>query len=227
MDAWDANPIIRIREFDHISRWVTSTLTVKKPISDERIDLFPTIAWNGDVVFFSPELHSFKTKEHNGFIVGNVLKTSLFNLMERAFSSNVNYVHEYLEGVEMCKNDCPYFKYCRGGHASNKYAEHGKLNVTETISCRNSRKRLINAILENKIELKNDLELNALIQEKINNYQQLKNLISHQSKYLQASKLGSDYDKFNDFNDWNDFDKITFAEWDDDGNQTGITIGGK
>lgn len=225
-DAWSARPIIRIREFAQISKWVKSTINEGQAFNEDRIDLFPTVAWDGDVVLFSPELHSLKAANFNDFVVGNVSKTPLLELMKNVLSNKGNYVYEYLYGVEMCKSECAYFQYCGGGHASNKYAEHQKLNVTETISCRNSRKRLVNAIFENDVEPKNSTELNLLIEERIKKSGQLKNLISHQFKYLQTGKLGSDYDKFNDWDKWDDFDKIVFAEFDDDGNQTGITIGG-
>jgi uncharacterized protein len=223
-DAWTNKPMIRIREFDRIGRWLTSSVANRS--SDEnRIDLFPTIAWNGDVVLFSPELHSFKAKADD-FVIGNVSSTSLFKLMRDMFSDRLNYAYEYLEGVEMCKVDCPYFQYCKGGHASNKYAEHHKLNVTETIACRNSRKRLINAIIESTADPKNSYELNSLIKERVGMSKSLKSLISDRLENIVSSKSASGYDKFDDFNKWDDFDKIIFAEYDDDGNETGITIGG-
>ncbi|HKR05669.1 MAG TPA: radical SAM protein [Bacteroidia bacterium] len=224
--AWSETPTIRIREFEHISYWISSTLSSNTPSKEYRVDLFPTISWNGDVVFLSPELHSLKHNEFNNFIAGNVLHTPLFDLMKEISPKNSSYVLQYLEGVEMCKNTCAYFQYCRGGHASNKYAEHRKLNVTETISCRNSRKRLVNAILDNEIEPRNYLELNSLIDVGITKKAQLKSLISSKSKKLELSGLGAEYDKFSDWDKWDDFDRINFSEYDDDGNQTGIEIGG-
>lgn len=221
-NAWTVTPTIRIREFEHINNWISSTLSDNKLSKEYRIDLFPTISWNGDVVFLSPELHSLKNSEVN-FIVGNVLTTPLFDLMNEISPKNSSYVFQYLEGVEMCKNDCSYFQYCRGGHASNKYAEHHKMNVTETISCRNSRKRLVNAILDNEIEPSNYLELNSIINARKDKVAQLKSWVSSNPKNLEFAILGSEYDKFSD---WDDFDRINFMEWDDDGNETGIEIGG-
>ena len=43
---------------------------------------------------------------------------------------------EVAEGVEACARSCPYFPLCRGGAPSNKLAERGSFDVTETMNCR-------------------------------------------------------------------------------------------
>ena len=43
---------------------------------------------------------------------------------------------------------CPYFGFCGGAHAANRYFEHGRFDVTETDHCRNSKIRLLEGVLD-------------------------------------------------------------------------------
>jgi uncharacterized protein len=46
-------------------------------------------------------------------------------------------VHKAIQsGVEKCRKECEYFPVCGGGAPSNKYAELGRFDVTETAYCR-------------------------------------------------------------------------------------------
>ena len=52
------------------------------------------------------------------------------------------------DGVEACRRACPYFGFCGGAHAANRYFEHGRFDVTETDHCRNSKIRLLEGVLD-------------------------------------------------------------------------------
>ena len=39
-------------------------------------------------------------------------------------------------GVEMCRQECPYFAFCGGSAPANKFFENGTFASTETMSCR-------------------------------------------------------------------------------------------
>jgi uncharacterized protein len=55
---------------------------------------------------------------------------------------------EFLDGVEACRSTCPYFGFCGGAHASNRYFEHGRFDGTETNHCRNSKINLLEGVLD-------------------------------------------------------------------------------
>ncbi|QDT42526.1 hypothetical protein Pan241w_26110 [Gimesia alba] len=113
----------------------------------KKIDLFPSIAVNGDVVLLSPELLNAERKNTtNEFIVGNLLSSDLSDIL--AVGMNSRYVKEYLEGIQKCSRGCDYFQVCGGGQASNKYFENGNLNTSETAYCKNHKQTVIEAILD-------------------------------------------------------------------------------
>ena len=59
---------------------------------------------------------------------------------------------EFLAGVEACRAPCPYFGFCGGAHAANRYFEHGRFDGTETEHCRNSKIRLLEGVLDHARE---------------------------------------------------------------------------
>ena len=146
--AWRANPLIEVREFVSVLSWMQATVTGDLRSADKR-DIFPTVAWNGDVVLLSPELLSAMEEGAQKFVIGNVVENGINALVSNPL--NVGYVAEFSRGVANCAGECEYFSYCRGGQASNKYYETGALDSTETRFCRNSQKRLVDAVLEEVI----------------------------------------------------------------------------
>lgn len=144
--AWQEHPRIRVREFLRTLRRMhklNEASWAKPKVINENI--FPSVAHNGDVVFLSPELLGGKSPEYNNFVVGNILSSSLQDIIDRG--QNAGYVQDYLVGVTKCETECTYFLMCQGGQASNKFYEHDTTNATETVFCRNHKKRLIDGIL--------------------------------------------------------------------------------
>lgn len=145
LKAWKVNPIIRVREFYQVISWMNSVVN-ESDVPERMVDLFPTITWDGNVVLLSPELAGAKSHKYDDFVVGNIREDSLISILNKA--SETGYVKDYIRGVKRCRKNCWYFAYCRGGHASNKYFEHGSMDVTETAHCRNTEQRLLDAFLK-------------------------------------------------------------------------------
>jgi uncharacterized protein len=143
--AWKANPVIKIREFRHVLHWMSAVCGERDELREFKRDIFPTVAWNGDVVVLSPELNGAKSIKYGNFVVGNVCSEPLVGILAHAQAAP--YVHDFLSGVSKCKEQCDYFSFCGGGQASNKFYELGEMDGTETIFCRNSKKRLVDSVL--------------------------------------------------------------------------------
>lgn len=141
--AQQSNPVLRIREFDSSFRYLESVLSNTNESEGGLFeeDLFPTVAWNGDVYLLSPEFGGYKD-----FVVGNLSHSSLTDILTAGRESQ--YVVDFEKGVKECKEQCAYYQACGGGYASNKYFEHGTTKATETSFCRNARIKLLDAILE-------------------------------------------------------------------------------
>lgn len=50
-------------------------------------------------------------------------------------------------GVQRCRERCAYFDFCLGGAPSNKLAEHGAFDGSETMACRLGQQAVIDAVL--------------------------------------------------------------------------------
>lgn len=143
--AWQENPVIRMREFDRMLPSL-ATLTDDQIQTPEVYDIFPSVAWNGDVVLLAPEFLNTIAPRYDNFVVGNIINNDLQTIIERG--KGTTYVEDFVLGVNRCQEECEYFSLCYGGQAGNKFFEHGTTNVTETAFCRNSEKRLADAILK-------------------------------------------------------------------------------
>jgi uncharacterized protein len=109
----------------------------------------PTIAHDGRVVLFSPELAGFDNAPGYGdFALGNVLTDGLAGIVAATAGRPTGWVAEYFAGVERCRRTCPYFGFCGGAHASNRYFELGRFDTTETEHCRNTKIRLLEGVLD-------------------------------------------------------------------------------
>ncbi|MGH3831187.1 MAG: cyclophane-forming radical SAM peptide maturase AmcB [Pseudonocardiaceae bacterium] len=144
---WAADRRLAIREFAHAFGYVRDTLEGRGAArADRSLNPMPMITWDGQVVLVSPDLAGFSSPRLGPFTVGNVTETPLTELLARA--GEVPWVAEALTGVAACRRDCDHFSYCRGGQAANKYFESGRLDVTETNYCRNSKIALMEGLIQ-------------------------------------------------------------------------------
>ncbi|KUL42030.1 radical SAM protein [Actinoplanes awajinensis subsp. mycoplanecinus] len=145
--AWRKAPSIHLREVEWTLRYAAAVLDgTADALLPRQLDPIPTIAYDGSVVLLSPELAGFHDLRYGDFTSGNVLTTPLRRILVEATSTP--WISEFLNGVEACRTSCPYFGFCGGAHAANRYFEHGRFDGTETNHCRNSKIRLLEGVLD-------------------------------------------------------------------------------
>jgi uncharacterized protein len=145
--AWRGDPRIHLREVEWTLRFAAAVLDgTADDILPRQLDPIPTIAQDGSVVLLSPELAGFSDPRYGDFTSGNVLRTPLGEIL--AGAAGTPWIAEFLRGVEACRSSCPYFGFCGGAHAANRYFEHGRFDGTETDHCRNSKIRLLEGVLD-------------------------------------------------------------------------------
>lgn len=145
--AWRRDPRIHLREVEWSLRYASAILDgTADEVLPRRLDPIPTVGHDGSVTVLSPELAGFSDPRYGDFSSGNVLATPLADIL--ADVTRTSWVGEFLDGVEACRVSCPYFGFCGGGHAANRYFEQGRFDGTETEHCRNSKIRLLEGVLE-------------------------------------------------------------------------------
>jgi uncharacterized protein len=147
VDAWRRTPRIHLREIEWSLRYTAAILDgTADELLPRQLDPIPTVGYDGSVILLSPELAGFSDPTHGDFASGNVLTTGLSEILAEA--DGLPWVREFLSGVESCRSSCPYFGFCGGGHAANRYFEQGRFDGTETNHCRNSKIRLLEGVLD-------------------------------------------------------------------------------
>jgi uncharacterized protein len=145
--AWRRDPRIHLREVEWSLRYAAAVLDgTDDDVLPRRLDPIPTIAYDGSVVLLSPELAGFHDPRYGDFSSGNVLARPLADILAEA--ARTGWIAEFLTGVEACRATCPYFRFCGGAHAANRYFEHGRFDATVTEHCRNSKMRLLEGVLD-------------------------------------------------------------------------------
>jgi uncharacterized protein len=148
--AWRRDPRIHLREIEWSLRYLAAVLDgTADRVLPRRLDPIPTVAHDGSVVLLSPELAGFHDPRYGDFTSGNVLATPLSEILATASgATGTPWIREFLTGVEACRATCPYFGFCGGAHAANRYFEHGRFDGTVTDHCRNSKIRLLEGVLD-------------------------------------------------------------------------------
>ncbi|MEU6072345.1 cyclophane-forming radical SAM peptide maturase AmcB [Micromonospora sp. NPDC047074] len=145
--AWRRDPRIHLREVEWSLRYAAAVLDgTADQLLPRRLDPIPTVGHDGSVTVLSPELAGFTDARYGDFSSGNVLATPLAEILVQA--DRTPWVGEFLAGVEACRSSCPYFGFCGGGHAANRYFEQGRFDGTQTTHCRNSKIHLLEGVLE-------------------------------------------------------------------------------
>jgi uncharacterized protein len=148
VEAWRADPRIHVREIEWTLRYAGAVLDGSADaVLPRALDPIPTVATDGRVFLLSPELAGFTDPRYGDFSSGNVLTKPLREILGVAADS-AGWLPEYLAGVEACRASCPYFGFCGGAHAANRYFEHGRFDGTLTNHCRNSKIQLLEGVLD-------------------------------------------------------------------------------
>src|SRR5262249_7350784 len=92
----------------------------------------------GNFSTHSPQPLGISRARHGSFALGNVARDRLEDVIA---SEHFRLLEEEIaRGVEMCRQQCPYFPYCGGSAPANKFFENGTFASTETLSCRLQKK---------------------------------------------------------------------------------------
>ena len=151
----ESDGIVAIREFDRAYQAIAQARTDDAPVTfppNDQVEPFAiiSVAYDGSISTFSPELLGMKNSEYGDFCFGNVVTDDLRDI---ASSFKFQYVlNDIQTGVWLCSDECEYFSFCGGGAPSNKYYENGSFASGETKFCRFTIKTPIDIVLE-------DLEL--------------------------------------------------------------------
>jgi uncharacterized protein len=103
-----------------------------------------TVNTDGGISTFSPEL--IAVDEGQSFVYGNVLTDSFEDIVK-----NPKFLEDRLQinrGVTACRDSCEYFFFCGGGSPSNKIAENGSFESTETEYCRFGKMIIVDEIMK-------------------------------------------------------------------------------
>jgi uncharacterized protein len=142
---------IEIREFDRAYRALALAPLDDKQnaaLRNDQVEPFAivSIAHDGSISTFSPELLGMKSSDYGDFCFGNVQSDQINEIIsDRKFQ---RVWKDIKAGVSLCARDCEYFSFCGGGAPSNKYYENGSFVSAETMFCRYTIKTPIDIVLE-------------------------------------------------------------------------------
>jgi uncharacterized protein len=111
---------------------------------ENRLGRIVSVAWDGHVSFWSPELLGTMHPRLGDLTFCNLRDGSL----DRALAACRQVGDEIERGVLRCRQSCKYFRLCRGGSPSNKLAENLSFDSTETLACQLGQQVVIDAVLE-------------------------------------------------------------------------------
>jgi uncharacterized protein len=136
----------RLREVDSLLETIRYR-DPNQPNSHQLLDPFSiiTVAVDGSIGTFSPELLGQYDPRYGDFSIGNICSESM---TEISTSSRFLKMKKDIEaGVHKCSQQCSYFELCGGGAPSNKISEHGTFDATETKYCRTTKMMLIDSLI--------------------------------------------------------------------------------
>lgn len=105
-----------------------------------------TVAVDGSVGTFSPELLGQRNQRYGNFAIGNIRSESMSQMA--VCSRFLAMKEEITAGVQRCSQGCSYFQVCGGGAPSNKITENGTFDSAETKYCRATKMVLVDSLLK-------------------------------------------------------------------------------
>jgi uncharacterized protein len=125
---------LRVREIDRV---VDALLDPKYGTYRDNGQNVPfgilSVAWDGAISTFSPELLGTAHPAYGAFAFGNVHTSSLADIAKDLRLRRIG--KEIAKGVGSCRSSCPYFAFCRRGAPANKLSELGRFDGTITLFC--------------------------------------------------------------------------------------------
>jgi uncharacterized protein len=147
----ESDGIVSIREFDRAYQAIAQGTIEDEPLTfpqNDQVSPFAilSVAYDGSISTFSPELLGMKSSDYGDFYFGNVMTDDLTDVLS---GSKFQHVLEDIQtGVRLCSDGCEYFSFCGGGAPSNKYYENGSFASAETMFCRYTIKTPIDIVLQ-------------------------------------------------------------------------------
>jgi uncharacterized protein len=141
--VWRAPGVLKVREFESVLGYLLSD----EPVRDEQNEPFAivSIGHDGAISTFSPELLGAHHPRFGGFAFGHVAAHGLADVAAAAPFRAVS--REIRRGVDACRRNCRYFRWCGGGAAANKLFETGRFDATETMHCRLTRQMVLDEVI--------------------------------------------------------------------------------
>ncbi len=141
-----AHPEVRVRELADTRARVCSTSGKDTFCSENTAGAILSFGVDGSISTYSPELLSICSPTYGRFAWGNVHKDS-FEVFKENLAQSV--VSEHIKnGIEVCRTECEYFTLCGGGAPSNKLAEQGTFEGSETWVCRMHVKAMVDIVIQ-------------------------------------------------------------------------------
>lgn len=140
---------LRIREFvnlAHLIQKLRESPTQVPNVPEQRLGAILTMARDGTIYTWSPELASGFPGASNRFSLGNICDVQSVDELLSTHRA-VALQREIDKGVEMCRDQCMYFGVCGGGSPANKVYERGTFAATETLKCVLQPQELVEVIL--------------------------------------------------------------------------------
>lgn len=105
-----------------------------------------SVAADGAISTFSPELLGYGSERHGSFSFGNVHENEIADILANPKFVAIN--SEIERGLAQCRQSCDYYEFCLGGSPVNKLFENDSFESTETLFCRLSKMAVIDVVLE-------------------------------------------------------------------------------
>ena len=141
----EKNSSLRVREIDSV---MSAVMNWQKGNPDEGVGhqenspfKILNIDVNGNFTTFSPELLGFRDDFYGDMRLGNLFDMSIAECLKTPHYQRI--AKAVQDGVSQCRANCDYFELCGGGSPSNKLAENGRFDCSETEFCRLQKKACV------------------------------------------------------------------------------------
>jgi uncharacterized protein len=141
--VWRSRGVLKVREFESALGYLLS----EEPVRDEQNEPFAivSVSHDGAISTFSPELLGAHHPRFGDFVFGHVAAHAFSDIAAAAAFRTVS--GEIRRGVDACRRNCRYFRWCGGGAAANKLFETGRFDTTETMHCRLTRQVVLDEVI--------------------------------------------------------------------------------
>jgi uncharacterized protein len=141
--TWQSPGLLKVRELES----ALGAILLNKPVVDEQNVPFAivSVSADGKISSFSPELLDATHPRFRRFTFGNIATHSFYDVEQGSLFKVV--MNEIRQGVQLCKHQCRYFRWCGGGAPANKLSELGRFNAAETMHCRLIRQAVFDEVL--------------------------------------------------------------------------------